>query len=80
MRPTPLQGADVERVLGAAVAGALALELAVRFLLGLGLLQGGQLTLREHQALLRHLGLERLEALLHGLEVMALPHSAHARG
>ena len=77
--PDPLQGADGEGVLGAAVAGSLALELAVRFLLRLGLLQGRELALGEHQALLRHLGFERLEALLHGLEIMALPDPAHAR-
>ena len=38
-----LQGADIEGVLGAAIAWAFGLELAVRFLVGLGLFQGGQL-------------------------------------
>ena len=38
-----LQIADVEGVLGAAVAGMLALEFAMRFLLGLGLFQRNDL-------------------------------------
>src|SRR3954467_15554464 len=47
----PLQGADVERVLRPTVAGALALELPVGFLIRLSLLQGGQLAFGQDQAL-----------------------------
>jgi hypothetical protein len=50
------------------------------FLLGLGLLERHKLAFGQDQALLGHLGLERLEALRHGLEVMALPHGTHAGG
>jgi hypothetical protein len=46
-----LQIADIERILGAAVTGMLALELAVRLLLGLGLFQRDDLRLGQHQAL-----------------------------
>ena len=52
----------------------------MRFLLSLGLLERGELTFGEHQAFLRHLRLERLEALLHRLEIVALPDPAHAGG
>jgi hypothetical protein len=38
--PDALEGSDVEGVLGAAVAGAFGVELAVGFLVGLGFLQG----------------------------------------
>ena len=41
--PDALQGADIEGVLRPAIARALALELAVRFLVGLGLLERGDL-------------------------------------
>src|SRR3954451_843302 len=78
--PDPLHGADIEGVLGAAVARTLALELAMRLLLTLGLLKRGELALGQHQALLGDLRLERLEPLLHGLKLMALPHAAHAGG
>ena len=47
---------DVERVLGAAIARVLALELAMGLLLGLGLLQRDHLRLGQHQALLSALG------------------------
>src|SRR4051794_18489075 len=68
----------VEGVLGAAIARALALELAVRLLLGLGLFERGELALGQNETVLRDLRLERLEALLHGLEIVALPHAADA--
>jgi hypothetical protein len=45
---------------------------------GLGLLERGDLRFREHQAVLGAPRLQRLEALLHGLEVVALPDAAHA--
>src|SRR3954454_14131974 len=54
----PLHIADVERVLRPAVARALALELAVGFLVRLGLLQRGKLAFGQDQALLGHLGFE----------------------
>src|SRR5215472_8487993 len=37
--PDALQGADIKRILGAAIAGALALKLTMRLLIGLGLLE-----------------------------------------
>src|SRR5215213_6010665 len=52
----------------------------MRLLLALGLLERGELALGQHQALLGDLRLERLEPLLHGLKLMALPHAAHAGG
>jgi len=51
----------------------------VRLLVRLGLLQRGKLAFCQDQALLGHLGLKRFEALLHRLEIVALPHPAHAR-
>ena len=63
--PNPFQRADIEGVLRLAVARALALELALRFLVGLGLLERGDLCLGQQDALLRHLGFERLEAMFH---------------
>src|SRR5271163_1514357 len=50
-----------------------ALELAMRLLFALGLLQRGQLAFGQHQAFLGGLGFERLEPLLHRLQIMALP-------
>jgi hypothetical protein len=38
-----------------------------------------ELVFGQDQALLGHLGFERLQALLHRLQIMALPHPAHAR-
>src|SRR5579863_4302824 len=78
--PNPLHVADIERILGAAVARMLALELAVGFLFGLGFLQRDDLRLGQHQAVLRALGFQRLEPLGHGLQVVAQPHAAHAGG
>src|SRR5262249_31513015 len=75
-----LQIADIEGVLGAAVTWMLALELAVRLLLGLGLFQRDDLRLGQHQALLGALGFQRLEPLVHGFQVVAWPHPAHAGG
>ena len=50
----------------------------MRLLFRFGLLQGCDLRLGQDQALLRDLGLQRLEAFLHRLEIMALPDAAHA--
>src|SRR5207248_1352350 len=58
--PDPLQVADVERILGAAIARMFALELAMRLFLGLGLLQRHQLRLGQHQRVLGALGLKAL--------------------
>src|SRR5215204_791386 len=52
----------------------------MRLLLTLGLLKRGELAVGQHQALLGDLRLERLEPLLHGLKLIALPHAAHAGG
>ena len=76
--PDTLHVADVKGVLRAAIAGALAFELAMRLLLGFGLLERRELALGEHQPFLGDLGLERLEPLLHRLQIVALPHPAHA--
>src|SRR6516165_6798803 len=59
-----LQVADIERILGAAVTWMLALELAVRLLLGLGLFQRDDLRLGQHQALLGALGFHGADDLL----------------
>src|SRR6516164_9560410 len=72
-----LQGADIEGVLGAAIAGAFALELAVRLLVRLGLLKGGDLGFGQQDAILCHLGFERLEAVFDRRQIVALPHAAH---
>src|SRR5256884_2158041 len=72
-----LQIADIERILGAAVTWMLVLELAVRLLLGLGLFQRDDLRLGQHQAFLGALGFQRLEPLVHRLQVVAQPHTAH---
>ena len=75
-----LQGADIKRILGAAIAGAFALELAMGFLVGLGLLERGDLRLGQQNPILCHLGFERLQAEFHRGEIVALPHAAHAGG
>src|SRR5271155_6254729 len=77
MRPTPLHVADVEGVLGPAIARTFALELAMRLLFALGLLQRGELAFSQHQAFLSDLGFERLEPFLHRLKIVALPDPAH---
>ena len=78
--PDPLQIANIERVLGAAVARMLALKFAMGLLLGLGLFQRDELGLGQYQAFLGALGLQGFEPLVHGLEVMTLPHATHAGG
>src|SRR5918993_1130767 len=77
MRPTPFRGPTEKVSCAPQEAGALALELAVGFLLGLGLLQRGELAFGEPQAFLRDLRRERLETLLHGLAIVPLPHAAN---
>ena len=52
------------------VTRALAIELAMRLLVGLGLLERGDLGLGEQDAVLRHLGFERLETMLHRGEIV----------
>jgi hypothetical protein len=61
--PDPLQRADIEGVLCPAIARAFALELAMRLLGGLGLLECGDLRLGQQDAFLCRLGFERLEAV-----------------
>jgi len=68
-----LQAADI-------VARVFGLDLAVRLLVLSRLLERGDLVLGEHQAFLGHLGRQRLQPLLEGLQVMAQPDGAHARG
>src|SRR5262244_2507326 len=75
-----LQGTDVKGILRAAIAGTFALELAMRLLVGLGLLERGDLGLGQQDAILRHLGFERLEAMLDRGQIVALPHAAHPGG
>src|SRR5260370_9165364 len=49
----------------------------MRLLIGLGLLERGDLGLSQEDAVLRHLGFERLEAVLDRGQVVALPYTAH---
>src|ERR1700732_356897 len=60
----------------------LALKFAMGLLLGLGLFQRDELGLGQYQAFLGALGLQLqcFEPLVHGLEVMTLPHATHAGG
>src|SRR6476469_6613555 len=76
--PNTLEVADIERVLGAAIAGMLAFKLAMGLLLSLGLFQRDHLSFGQHQALLGALGFERFEPFLHGFQVVAQPHATHA--
>ena len=62
---------------GSGIGAAFAVELAMRLFLALGLLQRGDLAFGQHQAFLGDLGFEGLESLLHRLQIMALPYSAH---
>src|SRR5439155_4440404 len=73
-------GADIEGVLGTATAWTFALELAMRLLVGLGLLERGDLRLGQQDALLRHLGFERRQAVLDRGQIVTQPHAAHAGG
>lgn len=78
--PHVLERAHVEGVLGAAVAGTLTLEFPVGFFVRLRLLQGYDLSFRQHQPLLGHLRFQRLEPLAHGLQIMSELDTADARG
>src|SRR5215472_13355276 len=62
--PDPLQGADIEGVLSATIAGAFAVELAVRLLVGFGLLESGDLGFGQQDAILRQLGFSALRRCL----------------
>src|SRR5262249_38903723 len=73
--PDPLHGADIEGVLRHAITRALAPELAAGFLLLLGLLQRAELAVNTTPSWAT--GLEHLQPLLHGLQVMAQPDAAH---
>ena len=72
-----LHVADIEGVLGAAIAGTFALELAVDLLFGLGFLQRHDLGFGEDKAVLRHPGFERLEPLFGVRQIMAQPDRPH---
>ena len=74
-----LHVADVESVLRAAIARALALEFAVRLLLFFSFFQRYDLRLGQNQPLLRDLGFQGLEPLLHRLEIVTLPDTPDAR-
>jgi hypothetical protein len=76
----PFQGADIEGALGTAIARTFALELAMRLLVGLGLLERGDLRLGQQDALLRHLGFDSLQAVLDRGQIVTQPHEAHAGG
>jgi hypothetical protein len=56
----------------------LAFELAVSLLFRLGLLQRGKLCLGEHEAILAAFRLQRLQALLHRLQIVPQPDATHA--
>ena len=73
------QGPDIEGVL-AAISRAFGDEFAVGLLVGLGLLEGCDLRFGQDQAVLSHLGLERLEPVLHGSQVVAQPDGTNAEG
>ncbi len=75
-----LQAPDIERVLCAAVARTFALKFAMRFFVGLRLLQRNDLRLGQHEALLSDLGLQGLEPFPHGLQIMPEPDAPDARG
>lgn len=70
-----LQIANIKHILGATITRMLALEVAIGLLLGLGLLQRDHLSLGQHQVVLGALGLQRLEPLVHGREIVAQPPS-----
>ena len=55
-----------------------AFELAMGLFLGLRLFERGELGFGEDETLLGHLGFQRLEPLVHGLQIVAQPHAAHA--
>jgi hypothetical protein len=66
----------VERVLGTAITRAFAFEFAVRLLVGFGLLQRRDLAPRSAPILPAHSWPPPWQ-LLHGLEIVTLPHAAH---
>jgi hypothetical protein len=70
----------IESVLGTVIAGTFAFELAVDLLLGLGFLQNDDLGFGQHEALLRHLGFQRLETPFSVRQIVAQPYCAHPEG
>jgi hypothetical protein len=72
------EGADIKGALGTAVAGTFRFKLAVRFLFQFGAFERGQLRFGQHKPFLGGSGLQRLEALVHGLEIVTQPDAAHA--
>lgn len=78
--PHTLQCAHVERVLGAQVARMLTLDLTFGFTLLGQLLQSRDLRFGQNEVLLRRLGFQRLQAFLHGLQIVPQPHTSHPAG
>ena len=72
------QGAHIEGVLRAAIAGTFGFELALHFFLGFGLLERRELALSKDEAFLRHLCFEGLQPVLHSGEVVPAPDGADA--
>src|SRR3982074_2965991 len=76
--PDPLQIANIERVLGAAVARMLALKFAMDSFSVLAFSSATSWASVRTRPCLGALGLQCFEPLVHGLEVMTLPHATHA--
>jgi hypothetical protein len=77
--PDARERAHLDGVMGAAVAGTLTVEFAMHFFVGLRLVQRHDLRLRQHQPLLGHLRLPRLEPVAQGLHIMPEPDTTHPR-
>jgi len=74
-----LERSHIEGILRPTITRAFAFKLPVGFLLLFGLLQRQHLGLGQYQALLSHLGRQGLQALVHILQIVPLPHTAHPR-
>ena len=74
------QGANIETILRNTVARMFAFKFPMGFLVGLRLLQRDQLGFGQDAAFLGHFRLKGLQALFHGLKIMAQPDAAHAKG
>jgi hypothetical protein len=79
-RPAPFRLPAETHILRAAITGMPAFERAMGLLPGFGFLQRSGLGPGQHQDLLGALGFQRLETLVHVLEIVALPHTAHTGG
>ncbi len=67
------QGPDIERILGATVAGTFALEFPMGFFVSRGLLQRDDWGFRQDETFLGYLRLQRLQPFSHRLQVMPQP-------